>query len=182
VFLRFVRWWHRRNVEAPSQNYFPSPRRAPAPFGRSSNLRIVLLSLLEGQPKHAYELMQLLKGKEGGTAKSLFPALQQLCDEGLVNVDAAFGWPTYQLSAAGSAELEHKAELQNRICPWTVPRRNRRVSNRAMAANISRGVVEVMKAAVHSVVGASRDAAKTSKVLSILERAKREIEVLDKSP
>jgi DNA-binding PadR family transcriptional regulator len=55
--------------------------------------------LLEDKPRHFYELMR------GGTAKSLYPTLQRLCDEGLVNVDAAFGWRTYWLSAAGKAEL-----------------------------------------------------------------------------
>ena len=48
-------------------------------------------------------------GRSGGRAKSLFPILQSLCDEGLVAVDVDSGWRTYWLTEAGKTELEPEA-------------------------------------------------------------------------
>ena len=66
------------------------------------------MSLVKDQPRHPYELMQELGDKNGGSAKSLFPVLQTLCDEGLLSVDVDFGWRTYWLTEAGKAELQAK--------------------------------------------------------------------------
>jgi DNA-binding PadR family transcriptional regulator len=68
------------------------------------------MSLVKDLPRHPYELMQSLGDKNGGSAKSLFPVLQSLCDEGLVGVDVDFGWRTYWLTEAGKAELEAGGE------------------------------------------------------------------------
>ena len=68
------------------------------------------MSLLEGDPMHADELMTQLQGKAGGTARSLFPALRILCDEGLVAIDSCCGWQTYWLSEAGRAELQRELD------------------------------------------------------------------------
>jgi DNA-binding PadR family transcriptional regulator len=72
------------------------------------------MSLLEDDPRHPDELMQQLKGKKGGSARSLFPTLQELCDEGLVAIDACFGWRTYWLSEAGKAELQRESDRVKR--------------------------------------------------------------------
>jgi hypothetical protein len=85
MFSKFVRWWWRgRNVTAPTdnRNSFSVRARSLRP-SQPSNIRIALLSLLEGEPKHAYELMQRLRRKNCATAALLFPALQRLVDEGL---------------------------------------------------------------------------------------------------
>jgi DNA-binding PadR family transcriptional regulator len=125
--------------------------------------------------------MQQLSGKKRGTAKFLFPDLQQLCDEGLVSVDAAFGWRTYSLTEAGKAELARKAETVKRIwqraeqagdwAPWMGME----------GAEVMRPAADLMKTALKAATRGTHDAARIAKIREILERTKREIESLDKS-
>ena len=107
MFFELVKWLRGRGatplLRASCQN---RPRLRSMYLLRRSEIRRALLSLLSSKPRHAYELMERLEGKEGGTAKSVYPALQRLCDEGLVKVDAHHSWRTYWLSAAGQAELQ----------------------------------------------------------------------------
>jgi DNA-binding PadR family transcriptional regulator len=102
---RFVRRWRASNVARQICNYFLSERRLAVLRSRPVNIRIAVMSLLKDQPRHPYELMRKLRGR-AGSAKSLFPVLQSLCDEGLVGVDVDFGWRTYWLTEAGEAELQ----------------------------------------------------------------------------
>ena len=75
--------------------------------------------MLEGGPKHGYELMKELETKSGGiykaSAGAIYPALQQLEDEGLVTSDTAAGKRTYSLTEAGKAELQREAETVKKI-------------------------------------------------------------------
>lgn len=98
------------------------------------------MSLVKDQPRHSYELMQALGEKNGGSAKSVFPVLQLLCDEGLVGVDVDFGWRTYWLTEAGKAKLQAESmkvkkvsitvlrrPLLRFLCERACPEQSRRV-------------------------------------------------------
>jgi DNA-binding PadR family transcriptional regulator len=120
-------------------------------FFGPGEIRLALLSMLEHAAKHGYELMEELETKSGGiykaSAGAIYPALQQLEDEGLVTSDTAAGERTYSLTDAGKAELQREAEPVKKIWqraqqaedwgPWIGPE----------GAEVMRPAAEVMKRA-----------------------------------
>jgi DNA-binding PadR family transcriptional regulator len=83
-------------------------------------VRAAILLLLEAEPMHGYELIQRIQDKSGGvwvpSPGSIYPALQQLEDEGLVAFDRVDGRKTATLTDAGKAYVEeHRPELGS---PW----------------------------------------------------------------
>jgi DNA-binding PadR family transcriptional regulator len=140
--------------------------------------------MLENGPKHGYELMKELESKSGGiykaSAGAIYPALQQLEDEGLVTSDQAAGKRTYSLTDAGRAELQREAETVKKI--W---QRAEQAGDWAPwigweGAEVARPAAEVMKTALRAATRGSHDSARIAKIREILERAKHEIEGLEK--
>lgn len=91
-------------------------RAAFGPFGsggpavKRGIIRIaVLRSLLDG-PKHGYQIIQDLEARSGGfwrpSAGSIYPTLQQLEDEGLVQSEERGGRRTYVLTDEGRQAAE----------------------------------------------------------------------------
>ncbi|GIF78248.1 PadR family transcriptional regulator [Asanoa siamensis] len=76
-------------------------------------LRLYLLKLLDGGPKHGYELIRLLADRFHGTyapsAGTIYPRLARMESEGLVTHTAAGGRKTYSISETGRAELRARA-------------------------------------------------------------------------
>jgi DNA-binding PadR family transcriptional regulator len=152
-------------------------------FFGPGEIRLALLSMLESGPKHGYELMKELETKSGGiykaSAGAIYPALQQLEDEGLISSDQPTGKRTYSLTDAGRAELARDAESVKKIWqraeqvgewgPWMG----------VEGAEVMRPAAAVMKAALRAATRGSHDSAKIAKLREILERAKRDIESLD---
>jgi DNA-binding PadR family transcriptional regulator len=95
------------------------------PFGRGprvrrGDVRAAALVLLAEQPRNGYQIIQEIAERSGGMWKpssgSVYPALQQLEDEGLVEVETQDGRRSFRLTEAGRAYVEeHKAELG---APW----------------------------------------------------------------
>jgi len=141
--------------------------------------------MLDGGPKHGYELMKELEAKSGGiykaSAGAIYPALQQLEDEGMVTSDPAAAKRVYSLTDAGKAELQREAETVNRIwqraeqagdwAPWMGME----------GAEVMRPAATVMKAALKAATRGSHDSARIAKIREILERTTKEIEALEKS-
>jgi DNA-binding PadR family transcriptional regulator len=154
-------------------------------FFGPGEIRLALLSMLEGGPKHGYELMKELETKSGGiykaSAGAIYPALQQLEDEGLVSSDQPTGKRTYSLTETGRAELQREAETVRRIWqraeqagewgPWMGPE----------GYEVARPAAAVMKAALRAATRGSSDSARIAKIREILERTKVEIEALEKN-
>ncbi len=153
-------------------------------FFGPGEVRLALLSLLEQGPKHGYELMKELEARSGGiykaSAGAIYPALQQLEDEGLVTSEQTDGKRTYRLTEAGKQELAKEAETVRRIWqraeqaegwgPWIGPE----------AAEVARPAAELLKAALRAGTRGSHDSARIAKIREILERTRKEIEALDK--
>jgi len=153
-------------------------------FFGPGEVRLALLSMLESGSKHGYELMKELETKSGGmykaSAGAIYPALQQLEDEGLVTSDQPAGKRTYSLTESGRAELQREAETVRKIwqraeqagdwAPWMGME----------GAEMMRPAAELMKTALRAATRGSHDSAKIAKIREILEKAKREIEVLEK--
>jgi len=154
-------------------------------FFGPGEIRLALLSMLEGGPKHGYELMKELETKSGGmykaSAGAIYPALQQLEDEGMVTSDPTAGKRVYSLTDAGKAQLQREAETVNRIwqraeqagdwAPWMGME----------GAEVMRPAATVMKAALKAATRGSHDSARIAQIREILERTTREIEALEKS-
>lgn len=98
---------------------------AGMPFGRrarffeSGEFRLAILSLLSESPKHGYQLMKEISERSNGvyraSAGSVYPTLQQLEDEGLIEAVAENGRRVYTLTPAGRQELEKDPEAVRRI-------------------------------------------------------------------
>ncbi|WP_157000713.1 PadR family transcriptional regulator [Agromyces laixinhei] len=85
----------------------------PPVFAHGS-LRLYLLSLLDEQPRHGYELIQALSDRFGGTyspsAGTIYPRLSKLEEEGLVSKTADGRKTVYEITDAGRAELEARRD------------------------------------------------------------------------
>ena len=95
---------------------FGPPR---GPRARRGDVRAALLLLLAEEPRNGYQLMQEIERRSDGVWRpspgSVYPALQQLEDEGLVE-QAGEGRKAYTLTAEGRAHVEeHRQELGT---PW----------------------------------------------------------------
>ena len=85
---------------------------------RRGDVRAALLLLLEGQPQNGYQLIQEIERRTEGVWKpspgSVYPALQQLEDEGLVRAAETEGKRAYDLTPEGREYIEsNRDELGN---------------------------------------------------------------------
>jgi len=88
--------------------------------GRRGDVRAAVLLLLAEGPMHGYELIQRIVERSNGVWRpspgSIYPALAQLEDEGLVLIEKVAGRKTARLTETGVAYVEeNKADLGN---PW----------------------------------------------------------------
>lgn len=84
------------------------------------NVRAATLLLLEEQPRNGYQVMQEIAERSKGVWRpspgSVYPALQQLEDEGLVRFQETDGQRLFTLTDAGATFTdEHRAEFGS---PW----------------------------------------------------------------
>lgn len=150
-------------------------------FFGSGEVRLALLSLVEQEPKHGYQLMKELEERSGGfyraSAGTIYPTLQLLEDEGLVVSEAAEGKRVYRITEAGRAELVREAATVKRIWrradSWEEWTGWMRPETASLAGPLSR----VAKAAISAVSHAESPAA-FEKVLEILDRSRRDLEAL----
>lgn len=90
------------------------------PKARKGNVRAAILVLLAEEPRNGYQIIQeIAERSQGGWKPSpgaVYPALQQLTDEGLVRADETEGRKTFQLTEAGRAYVnDHQDEVR---APW----------------------------------------------------------------
>jgi DNA-binding PadR family transcriptional regulator len=96
----------------------------PFRFGRKArrgDVRAAALVLLYEEPRNGYQLMQEIERRSDGAWRpspgSVYPALAQLEDEGLVQARQGEGRRPFELTAEGRAYVEeNRAELGE---PWT---------------------------------------------------------------
>lgn len=135
------------------------------PRARRGNVRAAILSLLAERPMHGYEMIQELASRTNGvwrpSAGSIYPTLQLLEDEGLVESVAGEGRRRYSLTDAGRREADGLDEP-----PWErfLDDDGRDVSLRDAAFQLGAAVVQVAR------VGSE---AQTAKVRDLLIEARR---------
>jgi DNA-binding PadR family transcriptional regulator len=96
---------------------FGPPR---GPRARRGDVRAALLVLLAEEPRNGYQLMTEIEQRSDGVWRpspgSVYPALQQLEDEGLVRVEEADGRKAYTLTDAGRAHVDERGD--ELAAPW----------------------------------------------------------------
>jgi len=94
-----------------------SPRRGGR--SRRGDVRLAILALLSERPMHGYEMMQELADRTKGIWRpspgSLYPALQLLEDQGLVQSETTDGRRQFTLTEKGREELTSQPK---KSAPW----------------------------------------------------------------
>ena len=95
----------------------PFARRTRAKRG---DVRAAILALLSEQPRNGYQVMQELEQRSGGAWRpspgSVYPAFQQLEDEGLIRAEDGGSGKVFHLTASGQAEAKKLAKAGE--APW----------------------------------------------------------------
>jgi DNA-binding PadR family transcriptional regulator len=90
------------------------------PRARRGDVRAAALLLLAEEPRNGYQIMQEIEQRSGGVWRpspgSVYPALAQLEDEGLVRLEERDGRRTYVLTEAGRAHVEERRD--DLVAPW----------------------------------------------------------------
>jgi DNA-binding PadR family transcriptional regulator len=145
-------------------------------FFGAGEVRIAILSLLSEKPRHGYDLMKELETRSSGSyrvsAGTMYPALQQLEDEGMIVSETKDGKRVYQLTDLGKQELERGRSTADNI--W------RRTSDWGDWGQwFGNGALgPLVKATIRAMKQASRDPVMRTRVEEILDRARRELEDL----
>jgi DNA-binding PadR family transcriptional regulator len=95
----------------------PGGRRSRA---RRGDVRAAILLLLEEEPRNGYGLMEEIESRSGGAWRpspgSVYPALSQLEDEGLISADEGGGRRSFALTDAGRTYVAENRESLG--SPW----------------------------------------------------------------
>ncbi len=148
-------------------------------FG-SGELRLVLLALLETEPRHGYDFIRELEEKTGGAyAPSpgvVYPTLALLEDMGLIEETPSEGSKRlYAITEAGRAHLdEHRAEADAAMARIAEVGSE---ASRTSAGPVSRSM-QNLAAVLRNRLSASQDQQTLFDVAEIIDEAARRIERL----
>lgn len=144
-------------------------RKVGTRMGRG-DVRAAVLALLAEKPMHGYQVIQEIELRSGGAWKpspgSVYPTLQLLADEGLVDTAESNGRKTYSLTPEGRLVAE---EAAGQSAPWEAE--NARDSGRVSA--LPKAGIELAQAAAQ--VGRSGSAEQVKEAVSVLEEARRKL-------
>jgi DNA-binding PadR family transcriptional regulator len=183
-FMR--RDWRRHSQKWASwEDWGPWAGFAGGPRGRFfefGEMRLAILSLLGEDAKHGYQLIKELSDRSGGlyraSAGTVYPTLQQLEDEGLIESERKEGRRVYRLTAAGKEELLKEPEAVNRI--W---RRAERWEDWGQwmgpeAFAVFRPLAGMVKATFKAAKWAHGQSEREERLADILERFRKELDEL----
>jgi DNA-binding PadR family transcriptional regulator len=163
----------------PRGFFWRGPRRSRRHWFESGDMKYVILKLLKDKPRHGYEVMkeleEQLKGCYSPSPGTVYPTLQWLEDEGLVEASEVDGKKVYTITAAGRAFLEEHHDVVEDIFE-----RVRDTVDRALGgamADVNRAVARLMKT-VYRAGWRARDDATRQRLVEILNRAVTEVEAI----
>jgi DNA-binding PadR family transcriptional regulator len=138
---------------------------------RRGDVRTAMLLLLHEEPRNGYQLMQEIEERSGGAWRpspgSVYPALSQLEDEGLVRVEQVEGGRTFVLTDAGRAHVaERPADAP---APWETQDEEAGSGHR----EFRRSIGELAGAAQQ--VFRAGDEAQRTRAAEVLQNARREL-------
>jgi DNA-binding PadR family transcriptional regulator len=147
----------------------------PPGFGRRhkarrGDVRTAALLLLSEEPRNGYQIMQELEERSEGMWRpspgSVYPALQQLEDEGLIRSEEAEGRRLYHLTDAGRAFVAERPDDQP--APWEIftdSLSDQHAETGALMRDVGMAFVQVLNA------GSEAQVAEAAKVLAETRRA-----------
>ena len=99
----------------PWRGWWPGPPGfARGPKASRGDVRAAILALLREGPRNGYQIMSDIEERSGGAWRpspgAVYPALQQLADEGLVDAEESSGRRTFSLTEAGRRHIEENPE------------------------------------------------------------------------
>lgn len=140
------------------------------------DLRLVLLALIEQEPRHGYDLIKAIETLFGGAyAPSpgvVYPNLSMLSDEGLITGVEAGGKQVFSVTEAGAAWLtENRAAVDEVMQRMTLMAR--RLSGE-QTPEVVREAFHTLRQAVQSKPGGWSEI-ETAKVVEVLMKAVRDV-------
>ncbi len=151
-------------------------------FFEAGEIRLAILSLLSEGPKHGYQLMKEMETRSGGfykaSAGSVYPTLQQLEDEGLVEAETIAGRRTFRLTVAGRHELDKDPEGVRRIWERAGQCEDWGQFMAPESFAVMMPLVEVMKAGMRAAARRRGEPGAAERIRDIADRARRELEQL----
>ena len=91
------------------------PGKAPGPKAGRGDVRAAILALLREGPRNGYQIMSEVEERSGGAWRpspgAVYPALQQLADEGLIEAEESAGRRAFSLTDEGRRYLEENPEM-----------------------------------------------------------------------
>ena len=144
---------------------FGPPR---GPRARRGDVRAALLVLLAEEPRNGYGLMQEIEARSNGAWRpspgSVYPALSQLEDEGLVRAEETGGRKLFDLTDAGRTYVTENADELG--TPWEEAGGSEAVGElRTLVFSVGAAVMQVVQA------GTEAQAAEAAKVLEETRRS-----------
>jgi DNA-binding PadR family transcriptional regulator len=138
---------------------------------RRGDVRAAVLVLLDESPRNGYQIIQELSERSNGAWRpspgSVYPILQQLEDEGLVEIASNGSGKTYNLTASGKALVEKDRATLGK--PWETA-----AADVSDATSDLFGTLRQVVLSVRQVAMAGSDA-QTQKAAAILADARRSI-------
>ncbi|MBF6170374.1 PadR family transcriptional regulator [Nocardia blacklockiae] len=149
--------------------------------GRRGDVRAAILLLLQERPMHGYELIQQIRERSEDVWRpspgSIYPALSQLEDEGLVLIEKVAGRKTAKLTESGTEYVQaQRDELGD---PWQEVRDgvgDQALDLRELVGQLMGAVAQVARA------GTPEQAAKAAEVLTEARRSLYRILADDETP
>ncbi|GEM44852.1 PadR family transcriptional regulator [Deinococcus cellulosilyticus] len=137
-------------------------RGGPGPRVKPGNVRAAILALLSEGPFNGYQIIQEIAQRSDNVWKpssgSVYPALQQLIDEGLIQETVSEGKRAFTLTEAGSAYCkDHPEEID---APWKV-----------VSEGVSDGIFE-LRATLEQLIHATQQVASVGTPDQVTEASK----------
>ena len=146
-------------------------RRGRRRGGRGGDVRAAALLLLADHPAHGYQLIQEIAERSDGawtpSPGSIYPVLQQLEDEGLIEFDRVDGRKTATLTADGRTYVEEQREELG--TPWEDATRGDERTVAREAGEALKGLVVAWRQVMHT--GSPAQQTRASAVLDDARRS-----------
>jgi DNA-binding PadR family transcriptional regulator len=140
-------------------------------MARRGDIRMAALLLLAEDPRNGYQIMQEVERRSEGvwrpSAGSVYPALQQLEDEGLISSRESDGRKLFVITDQGRALVEQRAA--DEPAPW-----------KQMSGQVSPDAMELgrtMRGLTHAFVQVMRtgDEAQIARARVVVDQARRDL-------